>query len=92
MFTALCHVEYRIENSAALTVGERDQLLGKYQAELQTAVANMSKEELRAQDIKQTLQGMADALAKKLSSTALIFESTEVGYVEVHDNGQEYQG
>jgi len=73
-----------------LTVQERDELLNKYHIELQNAVSNMSKEELQAQDIKETLQSKAAELAKELSTTTLTFENAEIQSIEIHDGGQEY--
>lgn len=73
-----------------MTVQERDELLNKYHIELQNAVSNMSKEELQAQDIKETLQSKAAELAKELSTTTLTFENAEIQSIEIHDGGQEY--
>ena len=91
MFTALYSVEYRVIDEANLTVGERDELLDKYQTELQNAVSGMSNEKLQAQDIRGTLQSIADSLTKELSTDALAFENSEILSIEILDGDTEYQ-
>lgn len=90
-FTTGYSVEYKINDDANLTVQERDQLLQKYQNELQNTISNMSNEELQAGDIRKTLQSIVDDLAKKFSTTALTFENAKIQHIEIHVGGLEYQ-
>jgi hypothetical protein len=92
VFTSLYSMEYHVIDEAALTVGERDELLAAYQAEFQNAVSGMEREQLTADNIKVELQKIANDLCTELSTNVLVFENAEIQSVEIHDGDQEYQG
>jgi hypothetical protein len=90
-FYSLYFVEYRVIDEAALTVQERDDLLHKYQTELQNAVNGMSKKQLLDSGIKDKLQKIAVDLAIDLSTENFVFENAEIASIElsyINDKGE----
>ena len=85
MFTAFYSVEYRIKDMAAITVGERDELIATYQSELQNTVRAMSKDQLRNENIQWEIQRIAENLEKQLSTSNFIFENAEITSIELLD-------
>jgi len=89
VFTAMYAIEYEVLDPSGLTISERDQSLEGIQQEIHDLIIAMSNEELKAGNIRETLQASLDNLAQTSSTQFIAFKNAEIQIIEVHSGGQE---
>lgn len=85
LFFAPTNIHYVITDNSKTTVGERDKRLSDCRSQMQEVINRMSEEELKASDIKETLNKEFDKIIAELSDHSILLEYT-IEDIECLDN------